>query len=48
MSLDALRNLLASSGGLQIGYIPKYRESELAARLSAVGVTLEVLPHEEG
>lgn len=48
MSLDTLRRGLSSAEGLMIGYVPQHREGELAAKLSAVGVLLEVLPHEEG
>ena len=48
MSLDVLSKQLTSRNGLWIGYISRHRESELMAKLSAVGVQIEVLPHEEG
>ncbi|MYM30821.1 hypothetical protein GTP58_21015 [Duganella sp. CY15W] len=47
MSLGALRNELISDGGLMVGDIPLHREQELTAKLSAVGVRLETLKHEE-
>lgn len=47
MSLGALRNELISDFGLMVGYIPLHREHEFTAKLSAVGVRLEVLTHEE-
>lgn len=48
MSLDDLRTQLSSGNGLWIGYIPQHLEAELVAKLSAVGIKVEVLPHEEG
>lgn len=47
MSLDALRSALISDSGLVVGCMPLHREQDFAAKLSAVGVRLEALKHEE-